>query len=74
MKTKRYARLLVAMVLLLSLAAGLSHAQGPGPEGTYAPQAMLGTVFTYQGRLTDGGYVADVSATIDLDDDRRADL
>lgn len=57
MKAKRYARLLVAMVLLLSLAAGLTHAQGR-PEGTLSPQAVLGTVFTYQGRLTDGGSLA----------------
>jgi len=53
MNAKRYARLLVAMVLLLSLAAGLTHAQRPGPEGTLSPQAALGTAFTYQGRLED---------------------
>jgi hypothetical protein len=52
------------MVLLLSLAAGLTHAQGPGPEGTLSPQAVLGTVFTYQGRLTDGGSLA--SGTYDF--------
>ena len=49
MNGERYARLLVTTVILLSLAAGLIHAQGP--ESTLFPQAALGTMFTYQGQL-----------------------
>lgn len=54
--------------LILALAAGLSLAQGPGPQGNVGIQATpvgtfasapLSTSFTYQGRLTDGGSPAD---------------
>jgi hypothetical protein len=45
-KHKRYG-LLISTVLLLLLAAN-ARAQGP------APQAALGSGFTYQGRLLDG--------------------
>ena len=47
---KRHSLLVPLLVagLLLALGAGAS-AQGP------VPQAALGTGFTYQGRLTDGG-------------------
>jgi hypothetical protein len=46
---------------LLALGVGLTQAQGPEPPGEVQPQgeagvqAALGTAFTYQGRLTDGG-------------------
>lgn len=40
------------LILLLSLVIGLSYAQSPVTERV-APQANLGTAFTYQGRLTD---------------------
>jgi hypothetical protein len=44
------------IVLMLSLAAvtALTYAQGPGPRGGRGPQEVLGTGFTYQGRLFDG--------------------
>jgi hypothetical protein len=45
-------------VLLLALAVRLTQAQGPGPQGKLSPQDALGTAFTYQGRLTDGGSLA----------------
>jgi hypothetical protein len=47
--------------LLLALAAGLVLAQGSGPQGGDVSQASLGTAFTYQGRLTDGGSPANGS-------------
>jgi hypothetical protein len=50
MNTKRYTLPLVA-ALLLVITAGGSLAQGPAPAA--APQAALGTAFTYQGHLTD---------------------
>jgi hypothetical protein len=46
---------MLALGLMLALVTGLSMAQGPEPQGGVTPQAALGTVFTYQGRLTDGG-------------------
>jgi hypothetical protein len=55
---------------MLALAAGLSLAQGPGPQGEVGNQAAtvgtaasapLSTSFTYQGRLTDGGNPANGS-------------
>jgi hypothetical protein len=61
----------LVLALMLALVAGLSaqlpqgaaHAQdpdrGPVPQQLSAPQAQLGTSFTYQGRLTDGGSPAD---------------
>ena len=62
MRDGKWKHLLIALGLalaLLSLVAGLplaSRAQGPAPQGVAAP---LGTAFTYQGRLTDGGNPAD---------------
>ena len=42
----------ISMLMFLSvLAAGLSLAQGPKPEGDVSIQAAVGTAFTYQGRL-----------------------
>ena len=46
----------LALGLMLALAAGLSLAQVPEPQGSVGIQAApVGTGFTYQGRLTDGG-------------------
>jgi hypothetical protein len=46
----------LALGLMLALAAGLSLAQGPGPQGDVGIQAApVSSGFTYQGRLTDGG-------------------
>jgi hypothetical protein len=54
-------------MLLLSLAviAGLARAQEPAPAASQAVAAAVGTAFTYQGRLTDGGMPAD--GTYDLE-------
>jgi hypothetical protein len=66
---KRTPTLITSLVLalLLALVAGLSvqlpqgaaHAQDPDQgapaQGITAPEALVGTAFTYQGRLTDGG-------------------
>jgi len=40
---------------LLALAVGAGQAQGPGPQGDAGVQAALGTAFTYQGQLKQGG-------------------
>ncbi len=45
-------------VLALAI-TGLTYAQGPAPETDVSTLAVLGTAFTYQGRLTDGGSPAD---------------
>jgi hypothetical protein len=45
----------LAVGLILVLVAGLTMAQGPEPQRDVTLQAALGTAFTYQGRLTDGG-------------------
>ena len=55
MKGKRILISMLVLGLMLALVTGLSMAQGPEPQGGVTPQAALGTVFTYQGRLTDGG-------------------
>lgn len=44
----------LAMVFIATAAAG----QGSGPDGETEAQVALGTAFTYQGRLTDGGSAA----------------
>jgi hypothetical protein len=71
MKQKRILASALVLGLILVLVAGLSvrlpggpaHAQdgaGEGaPQGVTAPQADVGTAFTYQGMLTDGGSPAD---------------
>jgi len=49
MKRQRILTSVLTLALLLALTVGLSRAQGP------EPLAALGTGFTYQGFLTDGG-------------------
>jgi hypothetical protein len=55
-------KLLLMSVLLLGLMpgafVGLSMAQDEDSEAGASPQALVGTAFTYQGRLTDGGIPA----------------
>jgi hypothetical protein len=46
---------MLALGLLLALAAGLSQAQGPGPQEESRPGAALATAFTYQGQLKSAG-------------------
>ena len=56
MKRRRILTSALALGLLLALTVGLTQAQGPGPQGDASVQAApVGTAFTYQGRLTDGG-------------------
>ena len=59
MKRKRIVFGLLVTGLALTLIIGLAAAQGPDPaagsETDLAPVRALGTTFTYQGRLTDGG-------------------
>ena len=56
MKSKRILTSVLAVALLLALTVGLTDAQGPGSQGDVSVQATsVGTAFTYQGRLTDGG-------------------
>src|SRR5512136_2365577 len=59
MKTPLSALGLVALVLLLVLSTSLLMAQGPETSGsvTLAPDAALGTAFTYQGELRRNGAV-----------------
>ncbi len=45
----------IALTLVLVWCTGLAQAQGPKPSGNRAPQALVGTSFTYQGRLTRSG-------------------
>jgi len=48
-----FIRILFSAIFILLLGAGIGFAQDPGnPEGVSTP---LGTAFTYQGRLKDGG-------------------
>ena len=44
-----------ALVFVLALAVGLSQAQSPRPEQVSMPLASVGSAFTYQGYLMDGG-------------------
>ncbi|HEY67233.1 MAG TPA: hypothetical protein G4N97_03055, partial [Thermoflexia bacterium] len=55
MKKQRLFSSTLALGLLLALAVSITLAQGPGPREELAPQDTVGTAFTYQGRLTDGG-------------------
>ena len=46
----------LTLALLLAAIAGPAHAQGPGPGGGMSIQAtLMGTAFTYQGKLKAGG-------------------
>lgn len=64
MVRKSWFRLSIAL-LIFSAAGIVVAAQGPATPPDAAPQAMLGTSFTYQGRLTDGGQPA--SGTYDFE-------
>jgi hypothetical protein len=46
------------VALLPALAVGLTKAQGPEPQSEQSIEDGLGTAFTYQGRLTEGGSFA----------------
>ena len=51
--------ILASILLILAGVIELASAQGPGPQARTEVQAIpLGTAFTYQGRLTDGGEAA----------------
>lgn len=45
----------IGLALVLAGSVGPSLAQGLEPQGLLSPQDAVGTAFTYQGRLTDGG-------------------
>ena len=47
----------LAVLVTLAVATGLTQAQSP--DGNVTAQTAVGTAFTYQGRLTDGGNPAD---------------
>jgi hypothetical protein len=53
MRGKRFLGRVLLLGLMLGAVASLSMAQGVGSEVGAAPHALLGTAFTYQGRLTD---------------------
>lgn len=55
MRGKRFLVSVLLLGLMLGAVAGLSMAQGVGSEGGAAPRALVGTAFTYQGRLNKGG-------------------
>ncbi len=58
MNVSRFTAWVLIAMLILIAAGPTVEAAMPGPT---APQAALGTAFTYQGRLTDGGAPADGS-------------
>lgn len=53
MKRQRALISTLAVMLLLTLAVGLTQAQGPKPDRGVVPQVAVSAGFTYQGRLTD---------------------
>jgi hypothetical protein len=55
MRGKRFLVSLLLLGLMLGAVVGLSMAQDVGSGGGAAPQALVGTAFTYQGRLDKGG-------------------
>ncbi len=54
MRVRIFLASLVVLALLVAF-AGLSAAQKSSPQAVQSVQANVGTTFTYQGRLTDGG-------------------
>jgi hypothetical protein len=58
-KSKRTVANILTLALAVVLMTGISLAQEPQPQESTSPQAQMGTGFTYQGRLTDGGSPAD---------------
>jgi hypothetical protein len=60
MQRQRWIKRILVCTLVLSLAGG-ARAQDPIREGGATVQAALGTAFTYQGRLADGGIPAEGS-------------
>ena len=61
MKTRRTLTGTLLALLLLALMVGPGRAQAPEPRDDVSSQAALGTAFTYQGRLSDGGEPAEGS-------------
>jgi len=55
MKGSRFLPVAIILSVLLALSAGLGAAQGPAPQGQVSPQAMVGSIFTYQGQLMKDG-------------------
>jgi hypothetical protein len=55
MKGRPILMIVLTLELMLALMVGLASGQGPEPAGELGVQAPVGTSFTYQGRLTDGG-------------------
>ena len=64
MTAKRSFYIVLAMTLLLAATAGVGWTQDGASQETAAVQSLVGTAFTYQGRLTDGGGPA--NGTYDL--------
>ncbi len=60
----RYKRLSIILALLLMTSVASVAAPGPGPGGAPAPQAVLGSAFTYQGQLRNKGGL--VNSTCDF--------
>lgn len=47
------------LVTMMALVVGLTRAQAPDPQSPTEPEFVLGTTFTYQGYLSDGGKPAE---------------
>ena len=54
MKTKQFLVGGITLIVMLTLAVGLSQAQAPRPEQVSMPLESVGNAFTYQGQLKDG--------------------
>ncbi len=61
MQAKKILYVMLAMSLLLVVTAGPGWTQDAGSQEMAAGQSLVGTAFTYQGRLTDGGSPANGS-------------
>jgi hypothetical protein len=55
MKASRWLWIGLAITIGLALALGVSRASSAGQPQAQSPSAPVGTAFSYQGRLTDGG-------------------